>query len=83
MQGRTSSAQWVTKFGVSYSPDGVRWIDVKGPNEGDFDGCGDSHTVITCSMPQVFECVAMRVIILAYHEYPSLRFEVTGYPIKD
>jgi len=29
-QGRQDSAQWVTKYAISYSQDGSHWIDYKG-----------------------------------------------------
>lgn len=82
MQGRPDCCQqWVTKYKVQYSNDGIYWKFVQQTNnqgEKVFDGNTDENTVVTGLFPTPVTASYIRIVPIAWSGHISMRFEVIG-----
>ncbi len=73
IQGRNDANQYVTKFRILWSRDN---------NEShllhfyEFEGNNNNYSVVKRIFPQVIPARLIRLQVLSYHEYPSLRWEL-------
>ena len=76
LQGRKDKAygnQFVTKFRILYSKDGKNFQHLE-----EFEGLSDVDQTIKRWFTIPIKCIAIRLQVLEYNCYPSLRFEL-GY----
>jgi len=78
IQGRGDSDQWVTSYSIETSEDGYNW-----KNNGKFKGNFDRDTICESrlDLPVLARHVKLRV--LEYHVYPSMRLDVLVYHTDD
>merc|ERR1711933_674487 len=72
-RGRPNHAQWVTRYKLSYSIDGLNWVGL--PLE--FEGNSDQDTVKTNIVPG-FAARMVRLHPVAWHKHISMRAELLG-----
>ena len=72
-QGRADCDQWVTRYKLSYSLDGMRWVQLGQ----EFDGNLDRNTVVRHRVGP-FRCRHIRFHPIAFHAHTSMRAEVYG-----
>ena len=76
LQGRkdkVSGNQYVTKFRILYSKDGKNFQHLE-----EFEGLSDVDQTIKRWITIPIKCIAIRLQVLQYYGWPSLRFEL-GY----
>ncbi|XP_072038535.1 lactadherin-like [Amphiura filiformis] len=82
IQGRHDCCpQWVTKFKVQYSNDGIYWTLVQQTNnQGEmiFDGNTDQDTVVSNLFPTPITASYIRIVPTAFSGHISMRFELLG-----
>ena len=71
IQGRNETSQWVTKFRVLWSPDGIEYINLC-----ELKGNTDCNTVEKRYLPEPVFCKGIRIQPLECNEYRSMRFEL-------
>ena len=71
IQGRNGSSQWVTKFRVLWSPDGLEYINLC-----ELKGNIDDNTVEKRYLPEPIFCRGIRIQPLECNNYRSMRFEL-------
>eukprot|EP01132_Coremiostelium_polycephalum_P008640 gene8640-10634_t len=78
MRGRGISdyPEWVTLFRVEYTLNGLNWIDY-GKN---FTGNSEQYNTIYHTFTPPIEAIAIRIVPLAYREWPTFRLEVFSKP---
>ncbi|XP_073259279.1 lactadherin-like [Porites lutea] len=88
-QGRKYAYEWVTRYRVSYSYDGIFFKDY---TEGAsypkvFSGNSDRNGIVTHELMNPIICRYIRILPTAYHTWVSLRAEFygckTGFPIPE
>ncbi|XP_022807914.1 lactadherin-like [Stylophora pistillata] len=78
-QGRQDSNQWVTKYTLSYSVDGMHWAEYKENSvTWVFPGNKDRNTVVEHLLLSPFNARLIRFHPRTYHGYTSMRAEVYG-----
>ncbi|KAK3712179.1 hypothetical protein QZH41_017353, partial [Actinostola sp. cb2023] len=79
-QGRTAYDQWVTKYYLKYSHDGVSWESYRhGSNVKEFHGNTDLNTVVTRKLPMSIKTRFIRIVETAWNgNHPSMRMELYG-----
>ena len=75
IQGRGDCNQYVTKFRVLFSKDGIDFINLS-----EFEGNTDNTTIVKRRFPIPVYAMAIRIQILEYHDYPALRFDLHYIP---
>ena len=75
IQGRGDSNQYVTKFRVLYSNDGINFLNIS-----EFRGNNNNTTVEKRQFPIPIYAKFIRIQILEFHEHPSLRFDLHYIP---
>ncbi|EFC38165.1 hypothetical protein NAEGRDRAFT_74044 [Naegleria gruberi] len=78
IQGRHEFQQWVTKFGLEYTVDGIRWEKVHDGNPAAyhiFAGNNDCTTVVEQNIYPVV-AKAVKIVPLEWHGHISMRCEV-------
>jgi hypothetical protein len=79
-QGREEADEWVTLYTISYSSDAFKWnyaMDGHG-NRKVFRANGDSSTVRYNILEQPLEARFVRLHVIEWHGWPSLRLEIVG-----
>ncbi|XP_027051820.1 uncharacterized protein LOC113679072 [Pocillopora damicornis] len=78
-QGRQDSGQWVTKYTLSYSVDGMHWAEYKEKSvTWVFPANKDRNTVVEHLLLSPFDARLIRFHPKTYHGYTSMRAEVYG-----
>eukprot|EP01012_Entosiphon_sulcatum_P008129 TRINITY_DN14306_c0_g1_i1.p1 TRINITY_DN14306_c0_g1~~TRINITY_DN14306_c0_g1_i1.p1 ORF type:complete len:148 (-),score=19.48 TRINITY_DN14306_c0_g1_i1:25-468(-) len=72
LQGRQDVDQWVTKYKIQTSMDGITFTDVANGKE--FPGCTSRGNVVRTTFPPVFARV-LRIVPTAWVNHISLRFD--------
>ena len=75
IQGRGDATQYVTRFRVLVSRDGVNFV-----NTWEFPGNTDNTTIVKRSFPHPVKALAVRIQILDHRDYPSMRFDLHYIP---
>ena len=75
IQGRADSNQYITKFRVLYSNDGTNFSHIS-----EFTGNSDNTTVVKRLFPFPIYANIIRIQVLEYVVYPSLRFDLHYIP---
>ena len=75
IQGSGDCNQYVTKFRVLYSNDGINYL-----NFSEFEGNSDNTTVVKRQFSIPVYAKYIRIQILEYQEHPSLRFDLHYIP---
>ncbi|CAH3183147.1 unnamed protein product, partial [Porites lobata] len=88
-QGRKYAYQWVTRYRVSYSYDGIFFKDYTevASNPKVFSGNSDRNGIVTHELTNPIICRYIRILPTAYYAWVSLRAEFygckTGFPIPE
>ncbi|KAK3745569.1 hypothetical protein QZH41_005738 [Actinostola sp. cb2023] len=79
-QGRSTFDQWVTKYYLKYSHDGVSWESYRyGSNVKEFNGNTDRNTVVTRKLPMSIKTRFIRIVDTVWNgNNPSMRMELYG-----
>ncbi|XP_068740044.1 uncharacterized protein [Montipora capricornis] len=80
-QGRADLDQWVTKFKLQYSDNGVHFYYYKEPGQGapkEFSANTDRNTVAYHQLPQAVTAKYIRIRPTAWHAHISMRLEIFG-----
>ncbi|XP_073259033.1 uncharacterized protein [Porites lutea] len=82
-QGRDGSDEWVTKFKLQYSVDGLIYHFYKGRGESSstiFDGNQDSNTIVYNKLNSPSTVRLVRLLPMEWHNHICLRMEIYGCP---
>ncbi|CDW78828.1 galactose-binding domain-containing protein [Stylonychia lemnae] len=74
IQGRQNKEQWVTKFKIMYSVDGVQWQYHENGRE--FAGSVDQFTIVHHKFEDFFLARTVRILPTEWKEEMSMKFEV-------
>ncbi|XP_044165960.1 uncharacterized protein LOC114964732 isoform X11 [Acropora millepora] len=80
-QGRADADQWVTKYKLQYSPDGVHFYFYKEPGQGvakEFAANSDRQTVVFHELSKAVRARYIRIRPTAWHGHISMRLELFG-----
>ena len=75
IQGRGDCDQYVTKFRVLYSSDGINYLNIS-----EFEGNSNNTKVVKRQFSIPIYAKYIRIQILEYHNHPSLRFDLHYIP---
>ncbi|XP_078357479.1 uncharacterized protein LOC144642389 [Oculina patagonica] len=85
-QGRNAANQWVTKYKLQYSNDGVTFQDYKEQGQSarkEFAANSDRDTVVYHKLYPPLEARYVRFLPLTWHGHISMRVELYGCPAVD
>ncbi|KAL9968117.1 hypothetical protein ACROYT_G026449 [Oculina patagonica] len=80
-QGRNGYGQWVTKYKLQFSEDGVTFSYYREPGQNspkEFDGNQDSDTIVYHQLHPPINAHYIRLVPVAWHNHISMRMELYG-----
>ncbi|KXJ14197.1 Retinoschisin [Exaiptasia diaphana] len=79
-QGRAAWDMYVTKYSLKYTTDNLQWVFYLNSYGGKkiFPGNNDMHTVVKHTLSAPFAAKAIRFVVEAFYNHPSMRVEVYG-----
>ena len=75
IQGRGDCNQYVTKFRVLYSNDGINFLNVS-----EFIGNSNNTSIVKRLFPFPIYATSIRIQVLEYYDIPALRFDLHYIP---